>query len=90
VVVSHQVTQRGWTTVGPGELCHIPGIGPIDPKIARDITSGRGRDAYLTGVICDGKDLRQMRRWTRHIPTEIRLALNLGSPPDFDGPRCVD
>jgi hypothetical protein len=86
VVVSHQVAQRGWTSVEPGELCHIPGIGPIDPQIARDLA----KDAYLTGVVCDGKDLRQMRRWTRHIPTEIKLALNLGSPPDFDGRRCVD
>ncbi|HEX9642436.1 MAG TPA: hypothetical protein VGC11_00355 [Acidimicrobiia bacterium] len=86
VVVSHQVAQRGWTTIGPGELCQIPGVGPIDPKVARDIA----KDAFLTGVICDGTDLRQMRRWTRHIPTEIRLALRLGDPPDFDGPRCVD
>jgi 5-methylcytosine-specific restriction endonuclease McrA len=86
VVVSHEVAQRGWSNVDPGEVCHIPGIGPIDPKVARDIA----RDAFLTGVVCDGTDLRQMRRWTRHIPTEIRLALNLGSPPDFDGPKCVD
>ena len=86
VVVSHEVAQRGWTTVGPGEVCHIPGVGPIDPQIARDIAT----DAFLTGVVCDGTDLRQMKRWTRHIPTEIRLALHLGSPPHFDGPRCVD
>jgi hypothetical protein len=86
VVVSHQVTQRGWTTVEPGELCHIPGIGPIDPAVAKEIA----QDAFLTGVVCDGKDLRQMRRWTRHIPVEIHLALRLGDPPRFDGPRCVD
>jgi 5-methylcytosine-specific restriction endonuclease McrA len=86
VVVSHEVAQRGWTTVEAGELCQIPGIGPIDPQVARDIA----RDAFLTGVVCDGKDLRQMRRWTRHIPIEIHLALRLGDPPDFDGPRCVD
>jgi hypothetical protein len=90
VVVSHEVTQRGWTSVEPGELCHIPGIGPIDPQIARDIAGGRGHDAFITGVISDGTDLRQMRRWTRHIPTEIRLALNLGNPPHFNGPKCVD
>jgi 5-methylcytosine-specific restriction endonuclease McrA len=86
VIVSHEVAQRGWTSVEPGELCHIPGVGPLDPQVARDIAS----DAFLTGVISDGKDLRQMRRWTRHIPIEIHLALRLGDPPDFDGPRCVD
>jgi hypothetical protein len=90
VVVSHEVTTRGWTGVEPGELCHIPGIGPIDPQIARDIAGGRGHDAFITGVISDGTDLRQMRRWTRHIPTEIRLALRLGDPPHFNGPKCVD
>ena len=86
VVVSHQVATRGWRDVRPGEVCHIPGVGPIDPRIAKDIA----HDAFLTGVICDGKDLRQMRRWTRHIPIEVALALRLGPPPDFDGPRCVD
>jgi hypothetical protein len=86
VVVSHEVAQRGWTSVEPGEVCQIPGVGPIDPHIVRD----PAQEAFITGVVCDGKDLRQMRRWTRHIPTEIKLALNLGSPPDFDGRRCVD
>jgi len=86
VVVSHEVTQRGWSTVEPGEVCHIPGVGPIDPQVARDLA----QDAFINGVICDGNDLRQMRRWTRHIPVEIKLALKLGPPPDFDGPRCID
>ncbi|MGA9597603.1 MAG: HNH endonuclease signature motif containing protein, partial [Acidimicrobiia bacterium] len=85
-VVSHEVAQRGWTSIEPGEVCHIPGVAPIDPQVAREIA----QDAFITGVISDGKDLRQMRRWTRHIPVEIKLALNLGSPPDFDGRRCVD
>jgi hypothetical protein len=67
-------------------MCHIPRVGPIDPNVARDIAT----DAFLTGLVCDGTDLRQMRRWTRHIPAEIKLALNLGTPPDFDGPRCSD
>jgi hypothetical protein len=86
VVVSHEVAERGWTGVEPGELCQIPGVGPIDPAVARDIA----KDAFLTGVISDGRDLRQMRRWTRYIPVEIHLALRLGKPPDFDGPRCID
>ncbi|MGH2697647.1 MAG: HNH endonuclease [Actinomycetota bacterium] len=31
-----------------------------------------------------------MRRWTRNTPVEVRVALQLGDPPTFDGVRCVD
>jgi 5-methylcytosine-specific restriction endonuclease McrA len=41
-------------------------------------------------VFYDGIDLRHFKRWTRHIPAPVRIALSLGDPPDFDGPRCVD
>ena len=61
VLVSHEVTQRGWTDVRAGELCKVPGIGPISPEVAKRIAA----DAFLSGVLYDGKDLRQMRRWTR-------------------------
>jgi 5-methylcytosine-specific restriction endonuclease McrA len=86
VVVSEEVARRGWTTVEDGEVCRIPGVGPLDPKVAREIAE----DAFITGVVSDGTDLRHLRRWTRSIPVEIRLALRLGAPPRFDGPRCVD
>jgi 5-methylcytosine-specific restriction endonuclease McrA len=43
----------------------------------------------FTGVLFDGKDLRHMRRWTRNIPVEAFLALELGHPPEFDGVKCV-
>jgi hypothetical protein len=84
VLVSHEVASRGWKDVGPGEVCKIPGVGPVAPQVARHIAS----DAFLTGVFYDGTDLRHMRRWTRNIPVEVRLALELGAPPDFDGLRC--
>ena len=86
VLVSHEVAERGWREVRPGEHCKIPGVGPIPPEAARAIA----RDAFLTGVVCDGTDLRHLKRWTRNIPAAVRLALHLGEPPDFDGPRCVD
>ena len=41
-------------------------------------------------MVCDGKDLREFKRWTRHIPVEIQIALELGSAPDFDGMKCVE
>ena len=86
VLVSHGVAKRGWKDVRKGEVCKIPGIGPIAPKVARDISE----DAFLTGLFYDGKDLRHIKRWTRNIPIEVRLALELGNPPDFDGVKCVD
>jgi 5-methylcytosine-specific restriction endonuclease McrA len=86
VLVSHEVTQRGWKNVRKGEVCKIPGLGPISPQVAKDIA----QDAFLSGVFYDGKDLRHFTRWTRHIPVEVAIALQLGSPPNFDGIACVD
>ena len=86
VLVSHEVATRGWTDVREGEVCKVPGIGPVAPQVARDIAN----DAFLSGVIYDGKDLRQLRRWTRSIPVEVAVALELGEPPSFDGVACVD
>jgi hypothetical protein len=86
VLVGHEVVTRGWRDVRPGEHCKIPGVGPIPPEAAQAIA----RDAFLSGVFFDGTDLRHFERWTRNIPTAVRLALQLGEPPQFDGPRCVD
>jgi 5-methylcytosine-specific restriction endonuclease McrA len=85
VVVSHEVTQRGWTDVKDGEVCKIPGVGPVAPQVVRKIAA----DAFLSGVFYDGVDLRHFRRWTRNTPVEVRIALQLGPPPDFDGISCV-
>jgi hypothetical protein len=86
ILVSHQVAQRGWTDVEDDEICAIPGVGPVDPAVAKRIAE----DAFLSGVFFDGTDLRHLRRFGRTIPVEVRLALSLGEPPAFDGPRCVD
>ena len=86
VVVSHEVATRGWKDVRKGEVCKIPGVGPVPPQVARDIA----QDAFLSGVFYDGKDLRQLRRWSRTIPVEVATALELGEPPSFDGVACVD
>jgi HNH endonuclease len=86
VLVSHEIAKRGWKDVKKGEVCKIPGVGPVAPEVAKAIA----KDAFLTGLFYDGKDLRHTRRWTRNTPVEVRLALELGDPPDFDGIRCVD
>jgi len=86
VLVSHEVAKRGWKDVKPGEVCKIPGVGPVSPEAAREIA----HDAFLNGLFYDGKDLRHFARWTKHIPVEVALALELGDPPEFDGIACVD
>ena len=85
VLVSHEITQRGWKDVREGEVCKIPGVGPISAETARGIAS----DAFLSGLFYDGIDLRHFRRWTRNTPLEVLLALQLGEPPQFDGVKCV-
>ena len=86
VLVSHEVVKRGWRDVRKGDVCKIPGVGPVAPEVAKEIAS----DAFLNGVFYDGKDLRQLKRWSRAIPVEVRVALELGEPSDFDGIVCTD
>jgi hypothetical protein len=86
VLISHEVAKRGWNDVREGEICKIPGVGPVAPQVAREIA----QDAFLNGVLYDGKDLRQFMRWSRSIPVEVAVALELGPAPDFDGVGCVD
>ncbi|HWC13814.1 MAG TPA: hypothetical protein VG929_04385 [Actinomycetota bacterium] len=69
VLVSHGVAKRGWQNVDKGELCKIPGVGPVSPEAARQIA----QDAFLTGLFYDGEDLRHMRRWTRNTPARSSL-----------------
>jgi len=86
VLVSHEIAKRGWNDVVEGEVCKIPGVGPISPERAKEIAS----DAFLSGVFYDGRDLRHFRRWTRNTSVEVLLALQLGEPPEFDGVKCID
>ena len=86
VLVSHEITKRGWKDVREGEVCKIPGVGPISPQRAREIA----RDAFLSGLFYDGRDLRHFHRWTRNTPVAVLTALQLGEPPEFDGVKCID
>ena len=86
MLVSHEVAKRGWRDVRDGEMCKIPGVGPVSPQVARAIA----QDAFLSGVFYDGKDLRHFKRYGRNIPIEVLVALELGEPPYFDGVFCAD
>lgn len=86
ILVSHEIAKRGWREVRKGEVCKIPGVGPVSPQVAKEIAA----DAFLSGVFYDGTDLRHLKRWSRSIPIEVAVALELGKPPGFDGVVCVD
>ncbi|MCA1831800.1 MAG: hypothetical protein LC750_03510 [Actinobacteria bacterium] len=86
VLVSHEVAKRGWSDVRDGEVCKIPGVGPVAPATAKEIA----KDAFLSGVFYDGKDLRHLKRWSRTIAVEVQVALELGEPPEFEGVACID
>lgn len=85
VLVDYETIRGGWK-LGPESVCKIPGVGPIDPRDAKAIAE----DAVVNAVLVDGKDLRHFKRFSRHVPPEIKVALELGKPPDFDGPVCSD
>jgi hypothetical protein len=84
VVVDLNAFRRGHTH--PGEVCHIVGGGPLPPDVARQIAG----DAFLKVAFHDGVDIHTISHLGRHIPVELRTALELGDPPGFDGAACVD
>ncbi|MBO0730948.1 MAG: HNH endonuclease, partial [Acidimicrobiaceae bacterium] len=84
VVVDLNAFRRGHAH--PGEPCHIIGGGPIPVDIAREIS----RDAFLKMAFHDGVNIHTVTHFGRHIPAEVRTALELGSAPTFEGARCTD
>jgi 5-methylcytosine-specific restriction endonuclease McrA len=46
--------------------------------------------AFVKGLVHDGVRIETIKHFGRHIPAELRTALDLGGPPDFDGVICVD
>ncbi len=84
VVVDLHALRRGYPE--DGERCHIPGVGPMPVAVARRIAS----DAFLKGVLVDGCEISKVKHFGRHIPAEVRTALELGPAPDLDGACCVE
>jgi hypothetical protein len=70
----------------PGEPVHLIGGGPIPVSLVRELAE----DAFLKAVLHDGVELHTVKHFGRHIRAEIRTALLLGWPPDFDGLRCAE
>jgi hypothetical protein len=65
----------------PGEVCHLRGGGPIPVELARRL----GADAFLKAVLHDGVAIHTVAHFGRHLPAELRTALELGDPPASRG-----
>jgi hypothetical protein len=80
VVVDHGALMRGGAA--DGEVCEIPGVGPVDVAWVRDLIGS----AFLTVVIKRGKDLVTVAHLGRHVPAEVQTALLVsGRECDIDG-----
>ena len=76
--------RRGHTH--PGEVCHVIGGGPLPVDLAHDLCE----DAFIKAVLYEGTDIRTIRHFGRHLPAELRTALDLGPVPEFTGRQCAE
>jgi hypothetical protein len=60
----------------PGEVCEIPGVGPIPVSVARKL----GQDAIYKALITDGTDVLSISHLGRSIPTRLRTAIEEAYP----------
>ncbi|HUQ64483.1 MAG TPA: HNH endonuclease signature motif containing protein, partial [Acidimicrobiales bacterium] len=68
------------------EISAIIGSGPIPVDVAKELS----RDGFLKVVLHDGVKVDTVAHLGRHISAELRTALELGSPPTFEGLVCVE
>ena len=81
VVVGHETLRSG--ELVPGEVCEIPGVGPVDVNWVREQLGS----AFLTAVIKNGKDILTVAHLGRHVPAEVMTAL-LVSGRECDAEGC--
>lgn len=65
-------------------VCHVMGGGPVAPDVVREMA----KDAFLKVVFHDGVNIHTVTHLGRYIPAELRTALELGDPPEFEGNVC--
>jgi hypothetical protein len=58
-------------SIGPGEVCEIPGVGPVSVATARDLMG----DALVDLVVTNGVDVTTICHLGRSIPTALRKAV---------------
>jgi Domain of unknown function (DUF222) len=69
VQVDHAALVRG--SLEPGEICEIPGVGPIPVDVARRLAV----DSVLSVLVTDGVDVSSVAHSGRTIPAALRRAL---------------
>lgn len=69
VLISHGALMRGGAV--EGEVCEIPGVGPVSVTWVRELLG----DAFVTAVIQKGKDILTVAHLGRHVPAEVLTAL---------------
>lgn len=82
IVCDLRAYQRGHAH--DGETCHILGGGRIPVSLAKELE----KDSFLKAVLHDGTEIATVCHLGRHLPAELRTALELGPPPDFEGVTC--
>ena len=82
VVVDLHGYRRGHTH--DGEVSHVVGGGPLPVSVVRELAE----DAFVKAVVHDGVKIDTVAHLGRHIPAELRTALELGQLPGLDGVRC--
>ncbi len=83
IVADFSALARGHTH--EGEICHLPGSGPVPVARARELLA---RSVFVKAVVHDGRSITHVAHYGRHLPAELRTALELGRPPGFDGAAC--
>jgi hypothetical protein len=71
VMVSHEALRRGFADPEAGELCEVLGFGAVPVSRVRELLA----DAFLKGVVVDGKQVTKVRHFGRHRPAEVDTAL---------------
>jgi len=80
VLVDHGALMRGGAV--DGEVCEIPGVGPVDMSWVKELLGS----AFVTAVIRKGKDILTVAHFGRHVSAEIMTALVVsGRECDVDG-----
>lgn len=74
VRIDHSALIRGHTE--PGEVCEIPGVGPIPVAVARSYA----QDAVCTVLVTRGTDVTMVARQDRYLPPALRAALRERDP----------
>jgi hypothetical protein len=82
VRVDHAALLRGH--VAPGELCEIPGVGPVPVEVARRLAV----DSVLNVLVTDGVDVTAVAHTGRTIPIALRRAL-VERDPECVVPGCT-